>query len=348
MGLKKNNTTIKNLDKLYDFLSASPRKIVLITHVNPDGDAIGSTLGLQRSLLKAGHTCSVITPNDFAGFLKWLPGALSVTILPGNESRVEDLIRSSDMIFFIDFNDIRRVREINDPVTRSRAMKILIDHHPDPVVEADCMLSDTTVSSSAELVYRFIVQSALKETMDRDIATCLFAGIMTDTGCFSYNASLPETYRTVADLLRYGIDKDRIFYRIYDNYSYDRMRLLGYCLNEHTEYFPDCRTALIWLSRKDQERYNFQTGDSEGFVNYPLSVKGIRFSAFFMEKEDHVKASFRSKGNFPVNAFSARHFNGGGHRNAAGGETGESLETALEKFRDLLPRYRDELNDYEE
>jgi phosphoesterase RecJ-like protein len=348
MGLKKNIKVIKSLDELNEFISASPRKVILITHINPDGDAIGSALGLQLSLEKAGHTCTVVTPGDYPGFLKWLPGAASIIILPGNENKVASMIHSAALIFFLDFNDIGRMREIKEPVSQSSAFKILIDHHPDPVVKADFMLSETNVSSTAELVYRFIMQSSLRETMDRDIATCLFAGIMTDTGCFSYNASLPETYKIVADLLRYGIDKDRIFYRIYDNFSYDRMRLLGFCLNERMEYFPAYRTALIRLNREDQKKYNFQIGDSEGFVNFPLSIKGVRFSAFFIEKEDHVKVSFRSKGNFPVNAFSAMHFNGGGHRNAAGGETHESLETALGKFRELLPRYRDELNDYEE
>jgi len=348
MGSKENSSSIKSLDKLNSLLWTSPGRIVLITHFNPDGDAVGSTLALQKCLIKAGHDCSVVTPNDFPSFLKWLPGAESIIILPGNENKVAELIRSSDLVFFMDFNDIRRMRGISEPVSRSPAFKVLIDHHPDPLVEVDCMLSDTTVSSTAELVYRFMTQVSLKEKMDKDIAVCLFAGIMTDTGCFSYNSSSPETFKIVADLLLYGIEKDSIYDKIYDNYSAYRMRLLGFCLNERMEYLPDYRTALIWLNLKDQEKYNFQTGDSEGFVNYPLSIKGIRFSAFFIEKEDHVKISLRSKGKFPVNTFSAEHFNGGGHLNAAGGESYESLETTLGKFRDLLPRYQDELNDYDE
>jgi len=347
MNLKENSAVIKGLEQLQKILSELSRRIVIITHYNPDGDAIGSTLGLQIALTKSGHTCSVITPNDYPGFLKWLPGAEKIIILPGNEARVAKLIQSSDIIFFLDFNDIRRMKEISEPVSRSSAFTVLFDHHPDPVVIADCMLSDTAVSSTAELVYRFIEGTGLNKSMDRDIAACLFVGIMTDTGCFSYNSSLPETYTIMADLLRYGIDKDQIYYRIYDNFSCDRMRLLGFCLNDRMEYFPECRTALIWLDRKDQEKYNFETGDSEGFVNYPLSIKGVRFSAFFIEKEDHVKVSFRSKGNFPVNTFSATYFNGGGHRNASGGESYETLDATLEKFRGLLPQYRDELNNYD-
>lgn len=348
MSLIKNSVIIKGLEQLQKKIAESSGKIVIITHFNPDGDAIGSTLGLKMALARAGHTCTIIVPNDFPAFLKWLPGAHEIIILPRNKAKITALIQSCDIIFFIDFNDIRRMKAISLPVSQSAALKVLIDHHPDPVVKVDCMVSDTSVSSTAELVYRFIVNSGLGNYIDDDIAVCLFAGIMTDTGCFSYNSSSPDTYNTVADLLRFGINKDRIYYRIYDNFSFDRMRLLGFCLNERMEFFPGYRTAMLWLNRKDQENYNFQTGDSEGFVNYPLSIKGVRFSAFFIEKEDHVKVSFRSKGNFPVNTFSANYFNGGGHLNASGGESYETLESTLEKFRRLLPQYRDELNDYNE
>jgi len=334
--------------KLQKKLSVKSGKIAILTHFNPDGDAIGSTLGLSQIFTRMGHECSVIVPNDFPGFLKWLPGAEEIISLPGHEAKVAKIIEASDILFFVDFNDIRRMKEIREPVSRSSAHRVLIDHHPDPVVTADSVISDTSVSSTAELVYRFIVENGLKKYMNKDIAVCLFAGVMTDTGCFSYNSSSPETYKVVTELLRYNIDKDRIYYRIYDNFSCDRMRLLGYCLNERMECFPEYRTALIWLNREDQEKYHFRTGDSEGFVNYPLSIKGVRFSAFFIEKKDHVKVSFRSKGDFPVNTFSASHFNGGGHRNASGGESVESLEAVLEKFRGLLPEYREQLNDYED
>jgi phosphoesterase RecJ-like protein len=343
------NSSLKTeMEVLQKKLTEKQGNIVIITHFNPDGDAIGSTLGISRILTRSGHHCSVIVPNDFPEFLKWLPGAADIITLPGSETKVSELIESSDILFFIDFNDIRRMKEIREPVSLTSAYRVLIDHHPDPVVTADSILSDTSVSSTAELVYRFIIENGLKEYMDKDTAICLFAGIMTDTGCFSYNSSSPETYQVVAELLRYNIDKDKIYYRIYDNFSSDRLRLLGYSLNERMEYFPEYRTALIWLTRKDQEKYNFRTGDSEEFVNYPLSIKGVRFSAFFIEKEDNVKVSFRSKGDFPVNTFSSRHFNGGGHCNASGGESYETLDAAIEKFKGLLPEYRAQLNDYED
>ena len=342
----KNSALKAEMKALKEKLSDKSGKIAIITHFNPDGDAIGSSLGLSRILTRMGHSCSVIVPNDFPEFLKWLPGADEIITLPGHETKVAGIIEASEILFFVDFNDIRRMKKIREIVSRSSAYRVLIDHHPDPVVTVDSVLSDTSVSSAAELVYRFIVENGLKKYMNKDIAVCLFAGVMTDTGCFSYNSSSPETFTVVAELLQFKIDKDQIYYRIYDNFSCDRMRLLGYCLNERLEYFPEYRTALIWLNRDDQEKYHFRTGDSEGFVNYPLSIKGVRFSAFFIEKKDHVKVSFRSKGNFPVNTFSAGHFNGGGHRNASGGELYESLEATLEKFRKLLPEYKEQLNDY--
>jgi phosphoesterase RecJ-like protein len=222
-----------------------------------------------------------------------------------------------------------------------------MDHHPGPQNFTDCILSDTSASSTAELVFRFIQSSGFLPFVDADVATCLYMGMMTDTGCFSYNSSNRNTWETVASLLDYGIDKDAIYYRIYDNFSFSRMQLLGYCLNEKMEYLPAYRTAFIAITRGELEKYDFQVGDTEGFVNYPLSVGGIRFSALFIEREDRIKISFRSKGSFNVNDFSRKYFKGGGHANASGAESYESLEATVKRFRDLLPVHREELLDYE-
>ncbi|NJK87557.1 MAG: hypothetical protein HC906_17845 [Bacteroidales bacterium] len=227
----------------------------------------------------------------------------------------------------------------------SKAYKILIDHHPNPEDFCDFMYSDTSVSSTAELLYYFLLEVGYLNFLDVHSATCIFAGIMTDTGCFSYNSSNPDTYMVVQKMLGYGIEKDSIYYNVYDNFSANRMRLLGYILNEKMEVFPEFNTVLLSLTREEQKKYSFQPGDSEGFVNYPLSIKGIRFSAFFIEKEDHVKLSLRSKGNFSVNEFAGKHFNGGGHHNASGGEVNVSITDALQLFRDLLPKYKNELNE---
>jgi phosphoesterase RecJ-like protein len=338
----------KGIASLKKKLEEIPQKITILTHVNPDGDAIGSSLALLNILSVQGHQCKIYTPNDYPLFLKWLPGNENIFTFANNISSAIHQIKTSDIIFFVDFNDIKRIKQIHKPVSEASAFITLIDHHPDPELDVNCIISDTSVSSTGELVFRLINKIGLKDKINKDIATCLFAAIMTDTGCFSYNSSLPETYEIVAALLKYGINKDHIYYRIYDNFSYDRMRLLGLGLNARMEYFPEYRTAMIWLSRDDLKKYNFQTGDSEGFVNYPLSIKGIRFSAFFIEKDDHIKVSFRSKGNFPVNKFSADYFNGGGHLNASGGESYETLAKTLDKFRKLLPHFKNELNNYDE
>jgi bifunctional oligoribonuclease and PAP phosphatase NrnA len=326
-----------------DLLRSAGKQIVILIHVNPDGDAIGSSLGLLKLLANMGHSVSVISPNDFPGFLKWMPGSEQIVILKHNHSRALDLLQKADILYTIDFNELKRVRELRDAFASAKSYKVLIDHHPDVGLRADCILSDTSVSSTAELVYDYIIQSDLLRWFDKDIAACLFTGIMTDTGCFSYNSSQMKTWETVADLLSYGIDKDHIYSLIYDNFSTSRMRLLGYCLNEKMEILPEYHTGYIWLTKADLLNYQFQTGDTEGFVNYPLSIKGIRFSAMFVENDNHIRISFRSKGNFPVNEFAKKHFNGGGHANASGAESELSLDETIRSFREALPIYKDKL-----
>lgn len=281
----------------------------------------------------------------YPDFLKWMPGNDQITIYSNARKAARELIEKADIIFCIDFNDLSRIKEINDLVDKSSALKVLIDHHPTERYFAGVVYCDINTSSTAELVFDFIQELGFEKAIDKESATCIFAGIMTDTGCFSFNSSIPHTYRVVAKLLEYGIDKDRAYYQVYDNFSPDRMRLLGYALNDKMEIIQEYHTAIISLTREEQKRYHFQPGDSEGFVNYPLSVKGIRFSAFFIEKEDIIKISFRSKGSFAVNRFAESHFNGGGHLNASGGEFKGTIETALNIFRDLLAQYHKELTD---
>lgn len=329
-------------------LKAPGRQIAIITHVNPDGDALGSSLGLLLLFHKLGHTCRVITPNAYPAFLQWMPGSEHITVLEQSPETSVAWLKQADLIFAVDFNDLKRVKELNNVFFKSSAHKVLIDHHPGPDMEVHCTLSDTQASSSAELVYRFIQECCFFSLIDRDIASCLFAGIMTDTGCFSYNSSHKSTWIFVAELLDFGIDKDRIYSLVYDNYSADRMRLLGFSLNEKMEIFPEYRTGIIWLSREDLERYHFTVGDSEGFVNYPLSIRGIRFAALFIQRDGHIRISFRSKGNFAVNEFSRKYFQGGGHVNASGGESYASMEETVKRFKALLPAYKDKLSDYEE
>ncbi len=333
----------RNLPQAAARLRDQPLRIGITVHVNPDGDALGASLALYRVLTRMGHTCLVIAPNEFPDFLKWLPGASEISILSAGAEAASAFVAEADMLFVVDFNEPKRIEKLASAYEATRAYKVLIDHHPAPSIDADAVLSDTSVSSSAELMYRFLEEGGLLGYADRETAACLFTGIMTDTGCFSHNASDPRTYLTVAALLGMGIDKDEIYHQVYDNFSASRMRLLGFCLNEKMVVLSAYHTAYISLSLEEQERYQFRTGDSEGFVNYPLSVRGIRFTALFMEKEGYVKISFRSRGNFAVNDFSKKYFNGGGHRNASGGESDASLTETVARFTSLLESYRDQL-----
>ena len=329
MDITGNHNNWHSTTRLVSVLKSPGRKIVLLSHFNPDGDTLGSSLGLLGLFSKMGQKCHVISPNDYPDFLKWLPGNEDIIILKHAHNRSLDIIKSADILFAVDFNELKRFKELKEVFEASSAFKVMIDHHPDPAMKVDCLLSDTSASSTAELVYRFIVENGFQRMMDKDIATCLFTGIMTDTGCFSYNSSNRKTWETVAELLDYGINKDEIYALTYDNYSDHRMRLLGYSLNDKMEVFPEFKTGFISLSQEDMLKYHFEVGDSEGFVNYPLSIKGIRFSALFIEKEDHVKISFRSKGDFAVNEFSRDNFHGGGHKNASGGEAYSSLAETI-------------------
>lgn len=282
----------------------------------------------------------MIAPNVYPSFLKWMPGDDEIIVFNNAQKKGRQVIKEADIIFCIDFNDLSRVKLINELVDQSDAVKVLIDHHPTENYFGDVIFCDTDASSTAELIFEFIRIMGYRNNIDAETATCIFAGIMTDTGCFSYNSSNPRTYEIIASLLEYGFNKDQVYYNVYDNFSGDRMRLLGHILNDKMEIYEEFHTAALSLTRDEQRMYHFQPGDSEGFVNYPLSVKNIKFSAFFIEKEDHVKISFRSKGTFDVNRFARLHFNGGGHVNASGGESMTTLEAAMSKFRETLELYK--------
>lgn len=334
-----------NFEKLRERLSKGNENILIISHRNPDGDAMGSSLGLYNVLAKTNNTVNLMMPNDFPGFLKWMRFAGQTVIFSKEEEKAVRLLKSATLLFTLDFNDPGRVREFEEHVKNSAALKILIDHHPDPEDFADITISHTEVSSTAELVYEFILAAGLSQWMDKDVAECIYTGIMTDTGCFSYNSSRPETYQVLSELLNCNIEKDKVYSLVYDNFSYDRMRLMGHCLDKKMQYLPSYHTAYITLTQEEMREYNFRVGDSEGFVNLPLSIRGVVLSALFTENKDVVKISLRSKGDFAVNRICAEHFNGGGHKNAAGGESHETLEKTVEKFINLLPAYQEELKD---
>ena len=335
----------EDVNKLRACLEHKEETIVVVPHINADGDATGSVFGLWRVLTNSGHTVKVITPNSYAGYYNWMCGHQDAYIFNRQTETSAKILEKAGILICMDFNQPSRAGDMEKLIINFKGTKILIDHHPDPADFADIVFSDTRRSSTAELAFALLNAAGFGEYIDKDAASCFYAGIMTDTGSFNYSVSDPETFRTISKLIEYGIDQNRIHTAIYDNFSEERMRLLGHCLHNRMKVFPDYHTAYIYLTKEDQKEFNFKKGDSEGFVNYPLSIKGIHFSAFFSENDDHVKVSFRSKGKFPVNRFSEENYNGGGHVNAAGGEIYVSLQEAIDKFETLLPDYKKQLDE---
>lgn len=329
--------------KLSEWLLTTVKRSVMIPHINPDGDALGSAFGLNRIMQNAGIESVVISPGDYPSNLNWLTKNAKILIYENNKKVCEKLINEADVLFFLDFNDPKRLGKLADYIGKISKPIVLIDHHPDPEIKADFIFSDIAVSSTAELAYDFLEETGLIRYLDKDSSESLLSGIIADTGSFSHNASRPGMYRIAGKLIEMGADKERISDFLFNNFSEKRMRLLGYCLAQKMEIFPKEHAALIWLSKEELKEFDFHPGDTEGFVNYPLSISGIIFSAFFMEMSDLVKISFRSKGNFATNEFSAAHFNGGGHRNASGGEIKVPMAEALNLFRRKLPMYSDQL-----
>jgi phosphoesterase RecJ-like protein len=323
---------------------AAPFQVTLLTHINPDGDAIGSMLGLYWFLDKKGCKVSMAVPNGFPHFLNWMQGADRILVYSNQQEKVKAALNEADLVFCLDFNEPDRLGEIRHVLEGLNVTKILVDHHPEPDCIVDHIFSVQEVSSTAELIYQLIEGLGDVDMIDTVISECLYVGIMTDTGCFSFNSSLPRTYEIVGELLLRGIDKDRIYSLVYDNYSVDRMRLLGYSLEQKMTVLPEHRTAYIALTQEELDKFNHATGDTEGFVNYPFSISDIRVAALFIEKDDHIKISFRSKGDFKINKFAQQFFNGGGHKNAAGGESHTDLTDTMMKFEELIGQYSDEIN----
>ncbi|MFC2176478.1 bifunctional oligoribonuclease/PAP phosphatase NrnA [Bacteroidota bacterium] len=323
-------------------LLSTPKKVAIVAHKNPDGDAIGSALGLFHYLVSKGHDASVIMPNDYPDFLKWMPGTDKVVFHAGNEPAAEALVNDADVLFCLDFNTPERAFGLEGVLRSSANVKVMIDHHPQPDAFVDFMLSDTTSCSTAQLIHRFAALMG-DEIPNKESGECLYCGIMTDSGGFRFPAVTSETHRIVADLLDLGVKHDEVYNLVNNTSSEYRLRLLGYCIDDRLNVFEKFNTAFMSLSLEEKKRFHFQKGDTEGTVNYPLSIAGINFSAMFIEAEDMVKISFRSIGDFDVNQFARAHFDGGGHRNAAGGRSDLSLQETIDKFVALLPVYADKL-----
>lgn len=310
--------------------------MVIVTHWSPDGDAMGSSLALYLYLKAIKKKATVVVPNEYPDFLRWLPGDKSVLVFEKEPKKVEKLLDKADAIFTLDFNSFKRIEKLGELIAANKAPKVLIDHHQEPEKYAKYYFHDVKACSTCELVYDFIVGIGGKKLIDKKIAACLYTGLMTDTGSFRYPSVTYKTHLIISELLKTGITPTEIHSAIYDTYSEDRMKLLGYALSEKMVRLNNSSIAYISLTNKELERFNFKKGDTEGLVNYPFSIQGIRVCVLFNESpEGYVKISFRSKGKIDVNKFARAYFNGGGHINAAGGKSTDSLENTIKRFVEL-------------
>ncbi|TLP80591.1 DHH family phosphoesterase [Maribacter sp. ACAM166] len=334
---------LEHLNALKELLSSS-KKIAIIPHKNPDGDAIGSTLALWHYLINGGHNASIVSPNDFPKFLKWMPGADQILNFEKENTQSKSCINNADVIFTLDFNHLGRVGQMSGILESANATFVMIDHHQEPSDYAEIMYSDVTMSSTCEMVYSLLRKLGDTHSITSEMANCIYTGIMTDTGSFKFAATTSNTHRVVAELMDKGAEGTEIHHRIYDTNSPSRLHLLG-CALKNMVILQEQQTAYITLSQEELDRYKYQKGDTEGFVNYGLTLDGIRFAVIFIENKEEgiLKISFRSVGDFSVNDFARKHFNGGGHTNAAGGKSDDSIEDTILYFTSLLPQYMNQL-----
>ena len=332
-----------------NFLSAFKRiistqkKIVIIPHRNPDGDALGSALALKHFLEAKKHKVNIVSPNDYPTFLKWLPGESDIIKFSKKPSIARDKINNAELIFGLDFNSLSRIQDLSEIVKKTNVDKIMIDHHESPEFFANLNYSDPSMSSTCEMVYN-IINASDSKLLDKKIACCLYTGIMTDTGSFRYPSTTSKTHQVVSHLLSLGANSSEIHQKIFDSSSMSRIKLLGISLSNLVK-IPDLPVVYITLSKQELVLCDFKKGDTEGFVNYGLSLKGVNFSCMMIENENEgkIKMSFRSQGNFSVDNFARNYFNGGGHLNAAGGVSTESLGKTIIRFKNALKNHIPEL-----
>jgi phosphoesterase RecJ-like protein len=333
---------MKSLADLTEIL-AVPQQIAITHHYNPDADALGSTLALAHYLTQKGHSCQVISPNAIPDFLMWMPMASTVLIYEGNKDAVQKVLNESTVLFSLDYNHYSRTQSLSQSLFDFSGIRVMIDHHIAPDTIFDYGLSTSSKSSTCEMVYDYINSSGDNQLINLDIAACIYAGTMTDTGSFRFPCTTASVHAMIADLMNKGLLTAPIHQAIYDNSEENRLRFLGYVLSEKMMIFPDLHVALIPISKEDMNRFQLKTGDTEGIVNYPLSIKNIIFSTFVSERDNEIRMSFRSKGNFDVNEFARTYFTGGGHINAAGGRSNQSLSETIETFKKTLPKIENKL-----
>lgn len=323
------------------FPSLAPAESIVITmHQKPDPDAMGSSLALFHFLKNAGFNTIVISPTNWADFLSWMPGMDEVVDYESERSKANLIVEEADWIFCLDFNNMSRTRFMEQCLLQSKAKKVLIDHHREPQVDVfDYGISDISKSSTSEMVYDFIISSGKAELINKEIASSIYAGVMADTGSFRFASTTASVHTMVAHLKGFNIDHAKIHSAVYDNFQENRLRFIGHVLTHRMEILYEHNTALIAIPKSDTQKFHIKTGDTEGLVNYPLSIQGIEMAALLIDRDDERKWSFRSKEHFDCNTFARKYFNGGGHYNASGGKSVESLEENIAQFKKVLKEF---------
>ena len=335
---------MKDLNEIFPLLT-KPKNIAITFHQKPDADAMGSGLALYNFLIQFDHKVTVVSPTNWPAFLSWMPGAKNVIDFEMQNEKAVDALKKAEWLFCLDFNVLSRTKNMEPIIESLNCTKILIDHHQHPQTAFfDYGLSDTKKSSTAEMIFDFVVNSGHSEKINKEVAECLYAGVMTDTGSFRFNSTSADVHRMVAKLKESGLDHSQIHENLFDNFLEGRFRFFGNTLLNRMEIFYEYNTALIAIPQKDLIKFNVKTGDTEGLVNFPLSIKGIKLAAVIIDRGDERKSSFRSKGGFDVNTFARKYFNGGGHFNAAGGKNKEPLEEVIAKFKRAIKENKEQLN----
>lgn len=334
---------MKAIQELYPLLN-NPARVVITAHQKPDADAMGSSLALSHFLEGLGHSVTVVSPTNWAGWLNWMPGVEKVVDFELNKEKVAGLLKECDWLFCLDFNIFHRTKNLAPLLSEAVCTKVLIDHHQEPdVVNFDFGVSNTSKSSTCEMIFDLIVDTGHSDKITVSIAECLYAGVMADTGSFRFPSASASVHLMVAALKQKGLNHTKVHEHIYDNFLENRMRFIGHVLLNRMDISYEHNTALISISKKDLQRYQIRTGDTEGLVNYPLSIQGIKLAALVIDRDEERKWSFRSKGDFDVNTFARKHFEGGGHFSAAGGRSSQSLEETVEHFIKTIKNYTSQL-----
>jgi phosphoesterase RecJ-like protein len=338
---------MKPVIEIFPFLE-QPKNIVVTFHQKPDADAMGSGLAMYHFLKQLGHQVTVISPTNWASFLNWMPGSKSVVDYEMQTAKATTILKECDILFCLDFNTMNRTRNMEQVLINLTCLKVLIDHHQQPQVEMfEYGVSDVSKSSTAEMVYDFIISSGHADKINTEVAECLYAGVMTDTGSFRFNSTSSLVHNMVADLKERGLEHSPVHENLFDNFLENRVRFFGHVLLNRMEVFYEYNAALIAIPQSDLIRFNVKTGDTEGLVNFPLSIHGIKLAAVIIDRGDDRKSSFRSKGGFDVNTFARKYFNGGGHFNAAGGKNSEPLEEVVRQFKSAIKENREQLSSYQ-